>query len=435
MKNHHHNKRGKEHVEDKGLPLSETAESGSLSCIIQHPELANELPANAEHLFYHPKNKLIAHGILSLKEKGLPFDFIALADYFQSKDETFDGIGGPAALAEVFSYVDSANNFPHYLSILKDKLTLRSVITACNDTIDEAYGNVDDVGALLGRFYQRVTKCVSEGAEAKEKSIEEATDEWLDRYEKMMAGEIQTSMPTRWACMNKSAPIRPGYTIIMGPSKSGKSCLGFNLMTDGCLRGDRPGMILNYELSFQESMNRLIADYGNVHAGYLFEPDKCAPTREVMRSITTAISHIRKSKLQILSTRPSISEMCNKARGVHAKYGDLMVLIDYLQIAPDPKIERNEKTREQDVARNSGMARDLSKELGATVIALSQINKDGTARESAAPAQDCDLTLRVEEKGVRVLLQRNGPSGDLFPMHLRGEHFRFEEKTYSEIPG
>lgn len=428
-------KTAKQLIEDKGLPYAEGAEAGVLSCILQYPDLQVEVTPLLAEICYSGKHKLIANAMVDLREAGDPLDLISLTSHFQAKEDAFAALGGASALSEICTTVDSPSNFAHYLSILKDKQALRSIITSCNETIEECYQNGDDVQAILGRYYQRVTQCVTDNSQSKEKSIEEATDEWMDRYEKMMKGEIQTSMPTRFTCVNKKTPIRSGYTVVMGPRKSGKSCLGFNLMTDGCLREGRPGIIDNYELSFHESMNRLVADYGNVHAAFLFEPDKCPPNRETMRAITNTISHIRKSKLQILSSRPSIEELCNKARAAHAKYGDLMVLIDYLQIAPDPKNDRKEKTREQDVAKNSALCRDLSKELNCTVIALSQINKDGTARESAAPENDCDLALRVDgEKGVLIHAQRNGPSGEYLPLFLEGEHFRFKEKQYNEVP-
>lgn len=429
------NKRGKELIEDKGLPFAEEAECGVLSIALQNPTILTDLD---QTLFYHPKNKLIAGALEALTEAGVPIDYISLTEYFSAKEEAFTAIGGASALAEIYSYVDSSSNLPHWFSILKDKKALRSVITACNDTIDEAYVQQDDVQGLLGRFYQRAAACSNANSQSTEKSIEEATDEWMDRYQKMMIGEIQTSMPTRWTCVNKKTPLRPGYTVIMGPRKSGKSCLGFNMMTDGTLREGRPGIIANYELQFHESMNRLIADYGNVPAHYLFAPDQVKPTKEVMKSIADTISVIRKSKLRIIcNVRMTMDELCNKARATHAKYGDLMVMIDYLQILPDPRTQKKDQNREQDVARNSGAARDLSKELNIPVIALSQINKDGTTRESGAPENDCDLALRVDgEDGVKIHAQRNGPWGEHLPLYLEGEHFRFQERqwTKSGIP-
>jgi replicative DNA helicase len=432
-----HKKRGKELVEDKGLPFADDAEKGVLSCLMQNPELVGDVQGLlSDKAFYHPANKLVYQTMLELHAQKKPVELITLSTHFIDHG-LMEKIGGPGFLAEINSFVNSPQYYPHHISLLKEKLVYREIITSCNDTIDEAYDPQDGAQGLLDRFYQRAATCANQNALTKEISIEDATDQWMDTYQKMMIGEIKTSIPTRFSCVNERAPLRPGYTVIMGPRKSGKSCLGFNFITDSCLREGRPGIIANYELQFQESMNRLIADYGNVDARYLFSPDVYTPRRAEMEAITKSITVIRESKLQIIcNVRMSLEELCNRARAKHAKHGDLVVLIDYLQILPDPRVVHKERNREQDVARNSGMARDLSKELNIPVIALSQINKDGTTRESGAPENDCDLALRVDgEEGVKIHAQRNGASGGHLPLFLQGEHFRFrEEYRTSEIP-
>jgi replicative DNA helicase len=78
----------------------------------------------------------------------------------------------------------------------------------------------------------------------------------------------------------------------------------------------------------------------------------------------------------------------------------------------------------------------VAKELGISVIALTQLNNDGASRESRAIEHDCDLFFVIrfdEEHGyfLDIRLARNC-SRTSFPMDFRPEYLRFDPRDNNQ---
>jgi replicative DNA helicase len=129
-----------------------------------------------------------------------------------------------------------------------------------------------------------------------------------------------------------------------------------------------------------------------------------------------------------------------------------LVILDYLQLAREPKA----RSREQEVGGISRALKALAKELNVPVIALSQLNRDlekrpnkqpvlSDLRESGSLEQDADLVLFIyrdevynensKDKGlaeIHLAKQRNGPTGRI-KLTYRKEFMQFanfqEEQT------
>jgi replicative DNA helicase len=140
-------------------------------------------------------------------------------------------------------------------------------------------------------------------------------------------------------------------------------------------------------------------------------------------------------------------EIRARSRRFRSRHGIGLVVVDYLQLARDPKAN----SREQEIGGISRAMKALAKELNLPVIVLSQLNREverrpinnrrpvlADLRDSGQIEQDADLVLFVyrdevyreesPDKGVaevRVAKQRNGPVG-LVKLIYRDEYMRFE---------
>ena len=125
-----------------------------------------------------------------------------------------------------------------------------------------------------------------------------------------------------------------------------------------------------------------------------------------------------------------------------------LIIIDYLQLARGLG-NRNNDSREREIAETSRGLKSLAKDLGIPVIAVSQLNRGlerrdnkhpqlSDLRESGAIEQDADLILFVhreemfddnpELKGRAELIigkSRHGPTGDV-PLTFLSQYTRFE---------
>jgi replicative DNA helicase len=123
------------------------------------------------------------------------------------------------------------------------------------------------------------------------------------------------------------------------------------------------------------------------------------------------------------------------------------VVVDYLQLAQDPKA----KSREQEIGGISRAMKAMAKEINIPVIVLSQLNREvekrpnnnkrpilADLRDSGQIEQDADVVLFIyrdevyreasPDKGiaeVRLAKQRNGPLGLIRLTYLK-EFMRFE---------
>jgi replicative DNA helicase len=144
-------------------------------------------------------------------------------------------------------------------------------------------------------------------------------------------------------------------------------------------------------------------------------------------------------------------------RRLHLQYQVKLFIVDYLQLLHSTA--RRAENRQQEIAEISRGVKALAKELGAPVLVLSQLNRElekrekgakprlSDLRESGAIEQDADVVgllydptggdddskQKAEESDTRAISlliakQRNGPTGDVPLMFLRG-YTRFENVT------
>lgn len=423
----------------EALPCSDDAEKGALSCFLQNPDALlddakESLPPSA---FYHPANVILYSTLLSMREKGMGIDIVTVSQNLIDSKK-MEECGGPGFIAELLDFVPCPVHYPLYKGILKDKLMLRTVAVSSHEIKLAALGQGD-----MQEFREEVEKKVSAISQAiqpeeKSSSLLDQLGAWHDDWEERRSGRKQSAMPSRWPSMNQATGgLKSGYRIVSGPYSSGKSVMVNNDMADACiLKGNRPGLLVNYEMPVCDVLSRLISDVGNVHGGCTFLPDKRKPSQTEMRAITDAISKIGKSKLKIIH-EPHLSAdgVCHIARSMWNQHKDLVVGVDYLQKVPAPKNIEKGANHERELSVNSDTFQKLSKELGIPVMVLCQNNKDGSSRGSMSIEMDCDEAFVIEdEKGIYIKKNRNGERNIYLPIFLNKPFFRFEERDEPTFP-
>lgn len=415
------------------LPSSLEAERAVLGCYLHYNDLLDL--GDKEEWFYHAGSRVLFQEMKAMRASGLPVDYILLCKWLADRGK-MEEIGGNGVLADILDYVPAPTHYKHYLNILKECSLARVAVQGGVTILEMAYHHDRKEIATTAATQLALIEQAARGANS-EPSMEDQIDQWQNDWNLMASGKKASAMPTRWKAWNKKVMgVRPGYTIIMGARGSGKSILAQNIITDAAITFNRPALIVSYEMPVRMIINRLIADMGNINGAYLFSPDIAVPTPEIIKQINRCLDRIRGSRLRIVHDVTMGAEgIVAKVKQIHAKHGDCVVAVDYLQLMKSPKGEKFD-LREQVIAANSSLLRDLSKELDIPVFALSQINKEGTSRESNAPEQDADDIYRIEryrlpngdmkEEGITCVKNRNGDDGHI-DMVLNGPLFRFEE--------
>jgi len=417
-------------------------EKAVLGSLLRNPErLIHASESVPPEAFYGPVHRQIYEELLSFGMKQDTIDLVTFSQHLIDKG-LMATIGGPGYLAELDNPTTPAI-YAHYAGLLLQKLKMRQAWEQAEKIKRSVVSQAADFNEMSAEVLESLAaiRVAMEGESSQEKTMDDEIESWSEDWNLMATGKKESAMSLRWPCWNSEAGgLQPGYHIVSGTSSSGKSTLLGNIMVDACIKNNRPGLYVSYEMPVRMVLSRLVADLADVDGMHLFQPDRSYPSKEIKKAIGDALLVIRKSKLRIVhKPRMSSEGVCHLARKMFTDMGDCVLGVDYIQLIPKPTDIERGSNREREVAVNSAVLRTFSKEIDRPVIALSQLNQDGSTRESGSINMDSDSHMKVDrekdtksgrvtEKGVWVYKSRNGASSFHLPLFLDGPKFRFEER-------
>lgn len=410
--------------------------------------------------FYRKDHRLIFSAIASLIDGGSPCDVVTVSEHLDSRSE-LDDSGGLEYLATLANETAGAANARAYAKILRERATLRALISAGNEIAGSAYTNDGRTAAeVLDDAEKMVFEIADRGTRGKKgfKSLKEILPAAVDRIDTLHQadGDI-TGISTGFNEFDKlTAGLQPGDLIIIaGRPSMGKTALAVNIAENAAIGAKVPTAIFSMEMPAQQLAFRMISSLGRVDQSHLRTGN--FPDEDWSR-INMAVQLMSEAPIFIDDT-PSLApgEIRARARRLHREHGLGLVVVDYLQLMQVPGSKENRATEISEISRG---LKALAKELECPVIALSQLNRSveqrtdrrpimSDLRESGAIEQDADLIVFIfrEEvynqdtprKGVAdiaIAKQRNGPIGD-FPLTFVGRYTKFENwvpDKYGDFP-
>ncbi|MCH9005034.1 MAG: replicative DNA helicase [Proteobacteria bacterium] len=410
--------------------------------------------------FYRKDHRLIFSAIASLIDGGSPCDVVTVSEHLDSRSE-LDDSGGLEYLATLANETAGAANARAYAKILRERATLRALISAGNEIAGSAYTNDGRTAAeVLDDAEKMVFEIADRGTRGKKgfKSLKEILPAAVDRIDTLHQadGDI-TGISTGFNEFDKlTAGLQPGDLIIIaGRPSMGKTALAVNIAENAAIGAKVPTAIFSMEMPAQQLAFRMISSLGRVDQSHLRTGN--FPDEDWSR-INMAVQLMSEAPIFIDDT-PSLApgEIRARARRLHREHGLGLIVVDYLQLMQVPGSKENRATEISEISRG---LKALAKELECPVIALSQLNRSveqrtdrrpimSDLRESGAIEQDADLIVFIyrEEvynqdtprKGVAdiaIAKQRNGPIGD-FPLTFVGRYTKFENwvpDKYGDFP-
>jgi replicative DNA helicase len=410
--------------------------------------------------FYRKDHRLIFSAIANLVESGSPCDVVTVSEHLDSRGE-LDNSGGLEYLATLANETAGAANARAYAKILRERATLRALISAGNEIAGSAFTNDGRTAAeVLDDAEKMVFEIADKGTRGQKgfKSLKDILPEAVDRIDTLHQSEGDiTGISTGYNEFDKlTAGLQPGDLIIVaGRPSMGKTTLAVNIAENAAIGSKVPTSIFSIEMPSQQLAFRMISSLGRVDQTHLRTGN--FPDEDWSR-INTAVQLMSEAPIYIDDT-PSLSpvEIRARARRLQREHGLGLIVIDYLQLMQVPGNKENRATEISEISRG---LKALAKELSCPVIALSQLNRSveqrtdkrpvmSDLRESGAIEQDADLILFIyrEEvynqdtprKGIAdiaIAKQRNGPIGD-FPLTFVGRYTKFENwvpESYGDYP-
>lgn len=435
-------------------PLNETeqnsliaAEQSTLGGILINPaclEDVFEIVSPAD--FLTAAHRLIAGAMETLASQSQPLDLVTVAEELSRTDRLL-AAGGPGYLAELYEETPGAANVRSYASVVADHSHRRQLLGALDEAGKAVYATpIQPVDHLLNEIQgsiAQIEKARDTGAGPQ--PLDGALKEWLRGLHDIESGteikRIYTGLQPlddRWDGMRPSEVV-----IIGGPRGTGKTALAMQIAGTNAADNNRRVLVFSLEMSARQMAMRVSGMLGRLPVWMAEHRDKAVRAKfyaEYSDRLSLATQKLKGSPLLIDDQGGlHINQLMSRARRAHRKQPLGLIVVDYLQL-----VNSDGFNREQQVAMVSRSLKALAKELDVPVIALSQLNRDGLARESDGIENDADIVLKlhrddlegeesynpgmVEAKTTKL---RRGQCGKDC-LHAKLAHYRFDIWT-SEV--
>lgn len=399
--------------------------------------------------FYKPAHQKIYNAIKDLHSKSQPIDIITVTNLLQA-DGSMEMVGGPEYLISLLDKTISSANITSHAKIVKDKATLRKLISTNSQLIEKAY-NQDfvDVESFVDQAESEIFKIGENKQQTGLVGAMEIVKASIQKIEELYKNKAEiTGIGTGFKKLDEmTAGLHPGeMTIIAARPSMGKTAFSLNIAQHIALRLKKTVAYFSLEMGKESMMMRMLSAESKVSMSEIRNgriQDSAWP------KLINAASALSEAPIFIDDT-PGVSpfEIRSRARRLKAEHGLDVIMIDYLQLM---SMKQRYSSREQEVAEISKSLKAIAKELQIPVIALAQLNRGvegrtekkpmlSDLRESGSIEQDADVIMMLyrddyydkenpEKQGhaeVIVGKQRNGATG---PVKLRfdAQYNRFRD--------
>lgn len=425
-------------MSDRTLPHSLDAEKCVLGAILINNHAFNQAAEVIDSAdFFRDAHRRIFEKIVSLTDRSQPVDLVTLTDELTRSGE-IDEVGGPAYISALTDGVPRSANVEFYAKIVKEKSTLRRLITSANEVLSRAYSAEDDADMQLDEAEKSIFQIADDRMRAGFVPLGQLVDSSYTTLEKLQEQRgLITGVPSGFHDLDQmTSGFQPADLVIVAARPSmGKTSFVMNIALNAAHQGKSVG-VFSLEMSKEQLFLRILTSEARVDAqrfrgGYLGEQD--------YERIAGSLSQLHELKVFIDDTASAgILEMRAKSRRLKMEHGLDLLIIDYLQLMQG---RGRFESRQQELASISRALKILAKELSIPILALSQLSRASETRtdhrpqlsdlrESGALEQDADVVLFIfreemygapeernpesENKATIIIgKQRNGPIGDV----------------------
>jgi replicative DNA helicase len=342
-------------------------------------------------------------------------------------------------------------NVQNYAGIVREKSTLREVISKSTKIIQEAFDEGDQVDEFLDRIEHVIFEISEKRSGNSLIPLSEVVKEGFKTIERYYdSPDAMGGTPTGFHELDKLlSGLQPSDLLIIAARPSmGKTAFALNIAQNVAIRSKVPVAIFSLEMSRAQLAMRMLCSEGRVDSAKLRGGGL---TDEDWIRLTRAAGELSEAPVYIDDTaQVSALEMRAKCRRLKASRGLGLVIVDYMQLMRGHgRIE----SREREISEISRSLKAMAKELNVPVIALSQLNRAVESRdnkrpmmvdlrESGAIEQDADVITFIyrdevynaesPELGVAEIIigkHRNGPTGTA-KLAFLNKYTRFENLEY-----
>ncbi len=383
--------------------------------------------------FYLPEHRELFQVMGELTRASSPIDTVTVHTELARRG-TLEGVGGDAYLLRILGAVPATANVKAYIDIVREKSTLRKLISACGNISSECYRQQTPLPETLANAEKAIFDIVMNRTDGEAlKPLGEVVMHAYDEIETLAKnkGKIP-GVPTGFIDLdNLLLGLHPGELVVVGARPSmGKTSFAMNIAAHASLYKGMKVAVFTLEMPREQIAMRVLCsdarvDMQRVRKGNLSNDD----WMRLANSLTPMVA----APMFIDDTAGiTPSQLRSRCRRLMMDKGLDMVILDYLGLMhADGRVEN----RQLEVSEISRQLKAIALELKIPVVAcaqLSRANKDRTdkrpvlsdLRDSGSIEQDADVVMflhreeyynkETEDRNIGEVIvskQRNGPLG------------------------
>ncbi len=394
--------------QDRQLPSAPEAEASLLGTMMVYPgsaRLAIEEGLMGDDFFIEA-NRNIYNAAYNLYREGSPIDLTTVSTRLTDLN-LLEKSGGITYLTELLDAAVTSYNTKNYVNMIREKSLMRKMIDAAEKIIDEGMNGQPDVDEYLDASEKAIMEVSHNRHGGEFVSTPVLMNTVLANIHKMAdAHSNVTGMKTGYDALDNTLHgFQPGDLIIIAARPSmGKTAVSLNLaMNVAMYQPEQAVAIFSLEMGAESLGMRLLSAKSQIRAdalktGQLSDTD--------WNRVNEAAGELRAAKIYI-DDNPmcKVADIASKCRRLQAEQGLSLIMIDYIQLITGDRKSTGEN-RQQEVSDISRGLKNVARELGVPVIALSQLSRSveqrenkhpmlSDLRESGAIEQDADVVMML----------------------------------------
>jgi len=382
------------------LPYSVENEQALLGALILDSERIGDVTAIlGSDDFYIKEHAEIFSCLVQLSTESRGIDVVTLLNHLV-RNGVYTEQSGSAYIRQLAENVPSLSNILDYANIIHEKALLRSLISASEEIMQEAYEGADETQNIIDRAEQRIYSLTQGAIKQDFSRIDEIIQQFYAELQVLASGKENTStIQTYYSDIDRLlVGMNPGDFILIGARPGmGKTSFALNIASEVAKkRKDKAVAIFSLEMSKTQLASRLLSSEGGIDSrklrdGQLADEDYSNLSEAAVALSETNIYIDDTSNVTPMQMRTKLRRIKNLG----------LVLLDYLQLMHSDKKIENRVLEVAEITRNLKI---MAKELGCPIIACSQLarisqdRKDKRPqltdlRDSGAIEQDADVVM------------------------------------------
>ncbi|WP_099974113.1 MULTISPECIES: replicative DNA helicase [Lactobacillaceae] len=347
---------------------------------------ADALPSANEFVepgdFYQHANQLIFQSMIDLNDRSEPVDVVTVQSELD-KNNNLEDVGGVSYLAELAAAVPTAANVEYYAKIVRDKATLRNLISAATKIVNRSFEEGDELDSIIDLSEKDIMD-VSENRNSNGfRKMEDIVKSTFKDIEKLYEQDSDiTGLSTGFKDLdNMTTGLHDDELIILAARPGvGKTAFVLNIAQNAATKSNATVAMFSLEMGAEQLVTRMLCAEGSIDSNALRTGQL---DENQWNSLVVAMGSLSRTNIFIDDT-PGIkmAEIRSKCRRLAKEEGGVdLIVVDYLQLIEGT----GQENRQQEVSVISRQLKKLAKELHVPIIALSQLSRGVEARQDKRP--------------------------------------------------